>query len=293
LPTLKSLISPLRYPGSKAALTGYISDLIHENYLDQCVFIEPYAGSAIVSLDLLHRGVISRAVLIERDPLLFSFWHSVFKNPHELIEQIDILPITMSTWNKFQKYRISDSLSDYPLIEMGLAGLFFNRTTFSGIMKAGPLGGISQRSQYKIDCRFNKNRIIKQIFDISQYSAQIDIQFEDALDFMIAHKTKFRKDNCFIYVDPPYYAKGESLYRYWYTHDNHKQLAQYLMKLDSPWLASYDDHAAIRKLYENVPGLQEIYLDYSVANCRREQELLLSNLQIPPFKQQLMQMSLA
>jgi hypothetical protein len=37
--------------------------------------------------------------------------------------------------------------------------LFLNRTTFSGILhgRAGPMGGRKQQSDYKIDCRFNKD----------------------------------------------------------------------------------------------------------------------------------------
>ena len=293
MPISKSMSSPLRYPGSKASLVGYVSDLLCENYLEQCNFIEPYAGSSVVSIELLNQGIIQRAILIERDPLIFAFWKAAFCHPHDLMERIHQVPVTMETWNSFQKYRKADTPFDYPLLEMGLAGLFFNRTTFSGIMKAGPIGGLAQTSQYKIDCRFNKERIIKQIFDISQYRSNIEVHFNDAIRYMTEHRQQIRRTNSFIYVDPPYYEKGPALYRYWYNHDDHKQLSRFLLKIKTPWLVSYDDHSAIRKLYKNAPGLQEIYIDYSVANCRREQELLLSNLHIPPFKQHLLQIPTA
>ncbi len=285
--------SPLRYPGSKASLTDYIINVLSENYLEQCIFIEPYAGSSVLSIELLHQGKIDRAILVERDPLVYAFWKCVFEYPFQLIERIQNLPITMETWAKFQKYRHTDSPFAYPLLEMGLAGLFFNRTTFSGIMNAGPLGGASQLSQYKLDCRFNKDRLTKQIYDISLYNRKFDVYFDDALNFLKAKKRQFYKENCFLYVDPPYYQKGASLYRYWYNHDDHKKLSQHLLNLKIPWLLSYDNHEAIRRLYKSANGSQEIYIDYSVGNYRREQELLFSNLHIPPFIEQQMRLSTA
>ena len=117
------------------------------------------------------------------------------------------LPVTMATWERYQKYRQTDSDAEYPLLDMGIAGLFFNRTTFSGIMNAGPLGGALQTSQYKLDCRFNKERLIKQIYDISFYNKKVDVHFDDALTFLKAHTRQFQL-NCLLSIDP----KGGTLY---------------------------------------------------------------------------------
>lgn len=286
MPITKAMSSPLRYPGGKAFLVDYVANLLRENYLDLCTFIEPYAGSAVVSIELLHQGLVNNVVLIERDPLIYAFWKSVFQCPYELIERIQNLPITIDTWTKFQKYRFADSPFDYPLAEMGTAGFFFNRTTFSGIMKAGPLGGLAQISQYKIDCRFNKDRLIQQIYKISHLHHKIEVCFDDAIKYLRTNRRWLRRENCFLYIDPPYYQKGAQLYRYWYNYNDHEQLACFLLKLEAPWLVSYDNHEAIRKLYKNANGLQEIYTDYSTSTRRREQELLFSNLHIPPFIEQ-------
>ena len=89
--------------------------------------------------------------------------------PDELTSRINAL-ISIDTWHEFQKYRNVTTPYEFSLIEMATAGLFFNRTNFSGILKANPLGGLKQQSEYKIDCRFNKSRLIKQL--ANRYSSK-------------------------------------------------------------------------------------------------------------------------
>jgi len=282
MPIKLALQSPLRYPGSKASLVKYIENLIEENSLQGCHLLEPYAGSAIVSLELLKKRIISKATIVEVDPLIYAFWKSVFFYTDELIEKLEALPVTIDTWNNFQKFRNTKMINQFPVVDMGLAGLFFNRTNFSGILKAGPIGGINQKSIYKIDCRFNKDRLANQIAEISLLKKDMSVIHGDALHFLKGQYDYTRKNQCFLYIDPPYYAKGKSLYRYWYNQTDHQKLAHFLMPCDIPWLASYDNHEEIRKIYNNARALEEMYFDYQVSNRRKEKELLISNLEIPP-----------
>ncbi|ABO49415.1 D12 class N6 adenine-specific DNA methyltransferase [Desulforamulus reducens MI-1] len=283
MPVQNAKLSPLRYPGSKAILTNYISSVLEENYLTDCTIVEPYAGSAVVSLALLESLVAEKAILVERDPLVYSFWQSVFNHTYLLIEKIYNLPITIDTWNAFQIYRKCDNISSHTVVDLGLAGLFYNRTNFSGILKAGPLGGHNQSSQYKIDCRFNKHNIISQIERLSKFKNRVEVFFGDAMEFLKQNKKNFLKGNFFLYADPPYYLKGKSLYRYWYEHKEHKALAKFLLSSNCNWLVSYDDHAEIRKMYSNEISLIPVYFDYSLTSPRRERELLISNLALPPI----------
>lgn len=76
--------NPLRYPGAKRSLVGYIDALLEANNLLGCTFYEPYAGSAAVGLELLQRNRIGHLVLCEKDILLYAFWHCVFHNTETL-----------------------------------------------------------------------------------------------------------------------------------------------------------------------------------------------------------------
>ena len=276
-------LSPLRYPGGKASLVPYISGVIEENLLGGCTFYEPYAGGASVSLELLRLGFISDAVLIEKDPLVFAFWWCVFNAADELCAAIQVCPVTMDTWKELQPARsVADPFnSDYSLLQLGIAGLFFNRTNFSGIMGAGPIGGALQKSIYKIDCRFNPIKLVRQIRTAARYADRIKLNFGDALTYLRKNTEVISAGFSFVYIDPPYYTQGGKLYRYSYKDHEHVELASFIREQGYPWLLSYDDHPRIRELYQSNQ-VQPIYLDYKVRSSKKTQELLISNLEIPP-----------
>jgi len=257
--------------------------VLEENFLGGCTFYEPYAGGASVSLDLLRMGFIDKAVLIERDPLVFSFWHAVFNETEDLCAAIEACPVTLDTWHALQATKAVDApaKSTFTLLQLGLAGLFFNRTNFSGIIGAGPIGGQAQASAYKIDCRFNKTASIRLIRAAALLAPRVSVHFGDALTFLRKNAAKISAGFSFVYIDPPYYMQGRKLYRHHYTDADHVTLAGYITSQGYPWLVSYDDHPRIRELYASKQ-MQPIYLDYKVKSSRTAQELVISNLVIPP-----------
>ena len=87
--------NPLRYPGAKSKLYDYIYQLLVAENKMNCVFYEPFAGSASISLLLLENKAIKKAVLNELDPLLYNFWYSVFYHTDELINLIDDTDVTL------------------------------------------------------------------------------------------------------------------------------------------------------------------------------------------------------
>lgn len=275
-------MSPLRYPGGKARLAAYISGVIEENYLNGCTFYEPFAGGASVSLELLRLGFISNAVLVEKDPLVYAFWSCVFNQTDALCAAVDACPVSMETWIQLQPTREITDPADrrYTLLQLGMAGLFFNRTNFSGIIGAGPIGGENQTSEYKIDCRFNKEKITRQIRAAADFAERVSIHWGDAISFMQRTAESLATGFSFVYVDPPYYHQGPKLYRHHYEDADHAELAAFLQQQGYPWLLSYDDHPRIRELYANNT-VQPIYLDYNVKSSRTAQELAISNLVIP------------
>jgi DNA adenine methylase len=276
-------ISPLRYPGGKTLLSNYIADVMEAHLLIGCTFYEPYVGGASVSLDLFNKGFIANAIWLERDPLIYAFWYSVLRMNEQLCEEIYNLDVSLETWDSYQDYRRAiDPPNDlHELLLFGLAGLFFNRTNFSGILKAGPIGGRNQSSNYGIDCRFKKDRLITQIQNIARYSDRIELHYGDAISFMDNNVRRISSGFNFVYVDPPYYVQGKELYRYFYNDRQHEDLAFFIRAQNFPWLISYDDHPKIREFY-SANEIQPIYLDYKVRTSRRAQELLISNIEIPP-----------
>lgn len=280
-------INPLRYPGAKRSLANYIDNLIQANNLQGCRFYEPYAGSAAVGLELLQQRIIEELILCEKDILIYALWSCVFNRTDDLCALIMDTPITVETWLAMEPYRQVTAVQEYDLLDLGFAGLFFNRTNFSGILKANPIGGINQASQYAIDCRFNKEKVINIIQRLGAYRGHVEVHFGDALEFMRQQQHYFLQTHCFAYFDPPYYDKGAKIYRHFYRDQDHIDLCTYVSQVHHlDWIISYDDAPFICALYGET-GAQycPFFLDYSCANKVRTKgrELLISNLPLPPF----------
>ena len=280
-------INPLRYPGAKRSLVGYIDALLAANNLLGCTFYEPYAGSAAVGLELLQQGRITNLVLCEKDILLYAFWECVFRETDALCERIVDTEITIATWQQMLPYRNMENLDQAELVDLAFAGLFFNRTNFSGILNANPIGGMNQTSQYGIDCRFKKPKIIEVIRRLSLHRDSVEVHYGDALQFMRTQNPRFLRENCFAYFDPPYFEKGSKIYRHYYTNQDHVALSQFVRDVHNlDWIISYDDAPFICGLYGDTGAqYQPFFLDYTCASRVRTQgqELLITNLPLPPF----------
>lgn len=272
------MLSPLRYPGSKADLVPVVAQILDECGLSGLPLIEPYAGSASVSLGLVEAGVVPSAVIGEQDPLLYSFWRAAFEHTDELLERFIDLPITLETWHRLRPLmQVKDPNAVADKVELGLAGLFFNRANFSGILNGGPIGGMFQKSQYKIDCRTNKDEIVCRILAISALHNKIKVHFGDAIELINSRRNRTRD---VLYVDPPYYVQGENLYRYFYRLKDHKRLAEVLASTKASWLVSYDDHHVIEFLYEQFTIKRHAF-KYSARKPKNHNELLIANFELP------------
>jgi DNA adenine methylase len=282
--------SPLRYPGGKAKLCYYIEKVINCNHLGGYNFYEPFAGGASVSINLLQSDMIGQATLIEKDPLIYAFWYTVFNKTAELCSMIEESKVNIETWEYLTHCKNIDIPNKENILELGFAGLFFNRTSFSGILNGGPIGGFKQDGKYKIDCRFNKEKLIKSIYFLSLYKDRVNVLLDDGVRFL-DYCSHHIQGNSFFYVDPPYYNKGKSLYRRYFNNQEHINLSNILKRSQFPWLLSYDNCPFINEIYghDNCQlNRTFLYFDYSINNVRKEQELLVSNLEIPPIETKLL-----
>lgn len=275
----KKMLNPLRYPGSKASFVSEIKAFLYANALEGYQIVEPYAGSASMSFGLLHDNVVSSAMLFERDPLVFAFWHCVFNRTEDLIKAVEAVPVTLDTWHAFANFKEQDDFSACEIVEMGLAGLFFNRTNFSGVIHAGPIGGQNQSSAYDLSCRFNKPDLIARIEFAASFSDKVEIYFGDAMDALV-DANKVENGNRFFYVDPPYYLQGRKLYRYHYTFTDHKRLSDTLAAASYRWILSYDNHPVIDHLYSNFNRVTKAFR-YSSKAPKNEHELVITNIGLP------------
>ena len=139
-----ALYSPLRYPGGKAKIAHYFKQVIKDNLLLDCTYVEPYAGGASVALSLLFDGYVSKIIINDIDRSIYAFWYSVLNDTERLCSLIQNTPVNVETWRKQKaKQRNKEKRG---LLELGFSTFFLNRTNRSGILKAGVIGGVNQTS---------------------------------------------------------------------------------------------------------------------------------------------------
>lgn len=101
-----------------------------------------------------------------------------------------------------------------------------------------------------MDARFNARDLIQRIHAIARVRSRIEFHQLDAIKFLDEVAPKLPQKNL-IYLDPPYYVKGQDLYLHHYAHDDHVKIAKRVAKLKTKnWLVSYDNAPQIQTLYQ-------------------------------------------
>lgn len=272
--------SPLRYPGGKSRLLPLVSSIIRENKMQFGAYAEPYAGGCGLALELLFGSHVSEIHINDIDPAIWAFWHSVLTETERFVDLVAQTPVTVEEWHK-QK-AVQSSPMQYSLMQQGFSAFFLNRTNRSGIIKgAGMIGGMNQDGNYKLDCRYNKEGLIRRIRRIKKYEEQIFLHNKDAIEFMTSSK-KLIPEDAFVCVDPPYYNKGKSLYTSFYSPEDHAGVADAVLSLKQPWIVTYDNVSEVKSLYKTRRQFS-FDINYSVQKKRVGNELLVvsKKLRIP------------
>lgn len=262
--------TPLRYPGGKGKFAPFVKDLMEANNLDGD-YLEPYAGGAGVAIDLLFSNYCKNIHINDVDKAIFNFWISVARNTESFLRKLKDTPVTIEEWHK-QK-RILSMPDDYTQLEHGFATFFLNRTNRSGILKGGVIGGKNQSGSYKLDVRFNKEDLAKRIEKIGLFSNRIHIYNSDALA-LLNNVDDSLPQNSLIYLDPPYYVKGQGLYRNFYAHDDHVQIRKMLDTVQTNWIVSYDNCDEIKEIYKGYTQT-DYSLNYSAYYKVRGSEVMI------------------
>lgn len=244
--------SPLRYPGGKACIFPFISNLFYENNLLGVNYAEPYAGGSGLALKLLFNEYVNEIFINDYDYSIYSFWYSILESNQRFCDWIEDAEIDIENWQYFKS--VQKNPDDYSQFEIAQAIFFLNRTNISGVIKGGPIGGLEQKGKYKINARFNKSDLIKRIQRIANFKHRINISNLDGLRFI--RNLNKNSQNTFIYLDPPYVHKAADLYMNYFKKKDHENLARQVENINHKWLVSYDNNDFILNLYEKKQRLR-------------------------------------
>ena len=125
---------------------------------------------------------------------------------------------------------------------------------------------------YKMDCRFNKEKLKKIIVRIANESHRIHLFNEDGRTFI--SRIDRDLDDLLIYIDPPYVQKGVALYKNFFTEKDHRLLSETISELRNIWFITYDVNDLIVNLYEGYE-IREYTLRYSAGTKRSAKEYVI------------------
>ncbi len=236
--------SPLRYPGGKGKLANFVKLVMLENDLVGSEYVEPYAGGASVALSLLFEEYASHIHINDLNRSVHAFWKAVLDQTDELCARIETAIVTTDEWH--QQRAIQRAMAPDEL-DLAFSTFFLNRTSRSGILTGGIIGGYSQSGNWKIDARWRSDDLIRRIRRIARFKSRITLTRIDTAEYLRTELTNVERP--FVYLDPPYYVKGSTLYENFYSHDNHAEIASLVRELDVPWVISYDAAAEIDDMY--------------------------------------------
>lgn len=265
------LLSPFRYPGAKSRLERRINaEFAWFPSVSDKTYVEPFIGGGAMLCGFVSRyGLPKRIVVNDMDSGVAAFWKCLTDQSQtdELSDRVS----GVSEWSDCEMLAAHDRYQKLPTASSDSVGaafetLFLNRTSFSGILKSGPLGGHHQNGRHGgIRSRFNAAELAARITTLRRVIGSIlEVRNEDFADVMLSED----HPNTLMYLDPPYYDKGKQCYRC-YAHEDHQRLAQIIGEIKRACvLLSYDDHPQIHELYKHAIR-DKITASYSISANRQ------------------------
>jgi DNA adenine methylase len=264
--------SPLRYPGGKSTLASLLSGIRRVNGLSHHVMAEPFAGGAGASLTLLYLEEFRRIHINDADPSIFAFWWALTHRSDLFLRRLSDVRVSMAEWYRQRAlYRCKRPISR---LSRGFAAFFLNRCNRSGIvMNGGPIGGVGQIGRWKLGARFNRGELLRRCEKVIDYRERIAVSGDDGLELLKTLDCK----TTFFFIDPPYFEKGPALYLNALDQRYHSSLAEVLRGMpNAAWVLTYDDCPEIRRMYRGWAAIRPFSLNYSAAERRTGNEVLIT-----------------
>jgi len=278
--TIKSLKTPLRYPGGKSRalskLFQYIPDL--SNYKE---YREPFLGGGSVALEITKRYPRLEVWVNDLYEPLYNFWRELQDNGHEvkdiLLQLKQRHPDPTSAKQLFldAKAYLEKDPSETENIHRAVSFYVVNKCSFSGLTES------SSFSKQASDSNFSLNGIQK----LTDYQALIgnwkitNYSYEQLLSDC---------KQTFTYLDPPYEI-GSNLYGKrgnMHSGFNHDHFAIKCDRFVGPQLISYNSSQLIRERFEGWTAAEfaHTYTMRSVGSYNTDQasrkELVLTNYEV-------------
>ena len=266
----------LKWVGSKDTIIDTILQYTDKSILEapEFTFIEPFAGSASLSLYMLkHYKNCKRVVINDLNTGLINVYKQIRDNVDALIDLLTDLRLEYvgyefgSTDREDMYYRCREEYNTEPKSTTKSAALFMflNKTGFNGLYRENSKG------LYNVSHGCKKNPTIFDVDTLRECSELLKRAELYNKDFNNVIKEVYNKDEkTFVYFDPPYYVvKNNSEYSS-YTADSFdksqqqliKELSDYIIVNGGCTVQSNSDTSASDKFFETLYNDSRYKIEY-------------------------------
>lgn len=278
-------MSFFRYPGGKSKIKkNIVKEIINRKMTDGVRYVEPFFGGGSIGIELMTTNIFGCYWINDFDIGISCIWNSVLKYPEMLKSAIMEFSPSVDSFFAMKeqlldiKFIPEDSLE---VVDIGSKKIMIHQTSYSGLgtKSGGPLGGVSQNSKYDISCRWSPNRICKRIDSLHTLLKRSNVLFDACTNLDFEKVIVDDSSETFLYIDPPYYVQGNSLYQHGMSHSDHYRLMNTLKRTKHDWILSYDDCEMIRDMYDwaKITSIDNTYtINIKQNTSSKKRELLIT-----------------
>ena len=283
--SIKSLKTPLRYPGGKSKAVKTLSKWYPENISE---YREPFIGGGSIAIDITKRYPRIPIWINDLYIPLYNFWVQLRDNGDELSERVieekqntldagDPEKITGRARDLFNQCK--EEIDSYNYLEQAVAFFIMNKCSFSGLTENSTFSQTASNSNFSLVGA----RKLKDFSKLIRYWKITNLDYSEVMN-------SYATGDAFVFLDPPYdikdflYGKNREMHKSF----DHDRFAGEVYKCKSKFMVTYNLNDRLCELYKNY-NLKEWKLRYSMAHRgdkgteeNIKTELLVTNYDIHP-----------
>ena len=283
--SIKSLKTPLRYPGGKSkaikTLSQWYPKIISE-------YREPFIGGGSIAIDITKANPDIPIWINDLYVPLYNFWVQLRDNGDELSERVrqekqntldegDRDKVTAKAKELFNQYK--EEIDKYTNLERAVAFFILNKCSYSGLTENSTFSPTASNANFSL---VGANKL-KEFSKIIKNWKITNIDYSEVM-------SADGSDNTFVFLDPPYdikdflYGKNREMHKSF----DHNLFAENVYKCKHNFMITYNDNIRLMQLYASYE-LHLWNLRYSMVHRgdkgtddNVKQELLITNYNINP-----------
>ena len=264
-------LSLCRYPGGKGKLVRPIVERMIQNQMDPG-YREPFFGGGAVGLNLMTTGAVREVWINNLDTSVFAMWTAASRFPEQFKEAVSAFVPSVEEFARIKQRLLAGivtPISASEIVRVAVDKVAIQAMSWGGLgpMAGSPMGGWKQLKG-GIASRWNAQAICRKIDMLSPFLRTARIT---NLDYTVLLQEGGR---ALVYLDPPYWHVGNTLYQHAFETGDHYRLWHLLRCSDHDWFLSYNDLPEVRELY-SFADIRCIDATYSTSK-RRTHELLIT-----------------